>query len=51
MRTSWDCPWCSRAKAGRRLDTIDGIAELGGMKSAWLVDSEGNIIAIGQLPS
>ncbi len=32
------------------LKTVDGIAEFEGMKSAWLVDSEGNIIAISQLP-
>ena len=32
------------------LRTVDGIAEFEGMESAWLVDSEGNIIAIGQLP-
>ena len=33
------------------LKTVDGIAELEGVKSAWLVDSEGNIIAINQMAS
>ncbi|MGH3704038.1 MAG: VOC family protein [Agromyces sp.] len=30
------------------LKTVDGIAELGGERSAWFTDSEGNIFAIGQ---
>jgi len=30
------------------LKTVDGVAELGGEKSAWFNDSEGNIIALGQ---
>ena len=30
------------------LKTVNGIAELGGMKSAWFKDSEGNIIAIAE---
>lgn len=30
------------------LKTVDGIAELGGERSAWFSDSEGNIFAIGQ---
>jgi catechol 2,3-dioxygenase-like lactoylglutathione lyase family enzyme len=28
--------------------TVDGVVELGGMKTAWFNDSEGNIIALGQ---
>ncbi|CAH0123023.1 MULTISPECIES: VOC family protein [unclassified Microbacterium] len=30
------------------LKTVDGIADLGGLRSAWFSDSEGNIIAIGE---
>ena len=30
------------------LKTVDGIADLGGLRSAWFTDSEGNIIAIGE---
>jgi predicted enzyme related to lactoylglutathione lyase len=30
------------------LSTVDGVAELDGMRSAWFTDSEGNIIAVGQ---
>ena len=30
------------------LKTVDGVADLGGERSAWFTDSEGNIIAIGQ---
>jgi catechol-2,3-dioxygenase len=30
------------------LKTVDGIADLGGERSAWFSDSEGNIMAIGQ---
>lgn len=28
------------------LKTVDGIAEMGGMKGAWFKDTEGNILAI-----
>ena len=31
------------------LKTIDGIADLGYERSAWFRDSEGNLLAIGQL--
>ena len=30
------------------LQTVDGVAELEGEKSAWFADSEGNILALGQ---
>lgn len=30
------------------LKTVDGIAEMDGLRSAWFSDSEGNIIAIGE---
>ncbi|MFD4422769.1 VOC family protein [Agromyces sp. NPDC058484] len=30
------------------LQTVDGVAEEEGMRTAWFNDSEGNIIAIGQ---
>lgn len=30
------------------LKTVDGVAELNGIRTAWFNDSEGNIIAIGQ---
>lgn len=30
------------------LKTVDGVAELGGLRGAWFSDSEGNILAIGQ---
>lgn len=30
------------------LKTVDGIADLGGLRSAWFSDSEDNIIAIGE---
>lgn len=30
------------------LKTVDGVAELGGLRGAWFSDSEGNIFAIGQ---
>jgi predicted enzyme related to lactoylglutathione lyase len=30
------------------LKTVDGIAEMGGVKGAWFKDSEGNLLAIGQ---
>ena len=28
--------------------TIDGVIEIGGMRTAWFNDSEGNIIALGE---
>jgi predicted enzyme related to lactoylglutathione lyase len=31
------------------LKTVDGIADLGYEKSAWFSDSEGNLLALGQL--
>ena len=31
------------------LKTIDGVADLGYEKSAWFRDSEGNLLALGQL--
>jgi predicted enzyme related to lactoylglutathione lyase len=31
------------------LKTIDGVADLGYEKSAWFHDSEGNLLALGQL--
>ncbi len=30
------------------IKTIDGVIELGGMRTAWFNDSEGNIIALGE---
>jgi hypothetical protein len=30
------------------LKTVDGIADIGGLRGAWFSDSEGNIIAISQ---
>ena len=30
------------------LKTVDGVAELGGEKTAWFEDSEGNILALSQ---
>ncbi|SFS17802.1 Glyoxalase-like domain-containing protein [Microbacterium sp. cf046] len=30
------------------LTTVDGVAELGGERSAWFADSEGNILALSQ---
>ena len=33
------------------LKTVDGIAELGGMKGAWFKDPEGNILSVVQLPA
>jgi catechol 2,3-dioxygenase-like lactoylglutathione lyase family enzyme len=30
------------------LKTVDGIADLGGLRGAWFTDSEGNILAIGE---
>lgn len=29
------------------LKTVDGIADIGGSKAAWLKDSEGNLIGLG----
>ena len=31
--------------------TVDGIAEIAGEKGAWFKDSEGNLLAIGQITS
>ena len=31
------------------LKTVDGIADVGGMKGAWFKDSEGNIIGVAQM--
>ncbi len=31
------------------LKTVDGVAELPGMKSAWFVETEGNILSVGQM--
>ena len=31
--------------------TVDGIAEIDGVKGAWFKDSEGNLLAIGQIPA
>jgi predicted enzyme related to lactoylglutathione lyase len=30
------------------LTTVDGVAEIDGMRSAWFTDSEGNILAVGE---
>lgn len=30
------------------LKTVDGVADLGGERSAWFADSEGNILALSQ---
>jgi catechol 2,3-dioxygenase-like lactoylglutathione lyase family enzyme len=30
------------------LKTVDGVAELGGEKSSWFEDSEGNVLALSQ---
>lgn len=30
------------------LTTVNGVAELGGVRTAWFTDSEGNIVAIGE---
>jgi catechol 2,3-dioxygenase-like lactoylglutathione lyase family enzyme len=30
------------------LKTVDGVADIGGVRGAWFSDSEGNIIAIGE---
>jgi len=34
---------------GPTLRTVDGVADLGYAKAAWLKDSEGNLLGIGQL--
>ena len=31
------------------LKTVNGVAELPGMKSAWFKDTEGNILSVGQM--
>ena len=31
--------------------TVDGIAELGGVRGAWFKDPEGNILSVVQLPA
>jgi catechol 2,3-dioxygenase-like lactoylglutathione lyase family enzyme len=33
------------------LKTVNGIAELGGMRGAWFKDPEGNILSVVQLPA
>jgi catechol 2,3-dioxygenase-like lactoylglutathione lyase family enzyme len=33
------------------LKTVDGIAELGGIRGAWFKDPEGNILSVVQLPA
>jgi predicted enzyme related to lactoylglutathione lyase len=30
------------------LKTVDGVADMGGERSAWFADSEGNLLALGQ---
>ena len=30
------------------IETVDGVVEVGGMRTAWFNDSEGNIIALGE---
>src|SRR6185369_10032292 len=32
------------------LKTVNGVADMGGFKAAWFKDSEGNILALGQMP-
>ena len=32
------------------LKTVDGIAEMGGVKGAWFNDPEGNTISLGEMP-
>ena len=32
------------------LKTVNGMAELGGLKAAWFKDPEGNILSVVQLP-
>ena len=32
------------------IKTVDSIATIGGMKSAWFKDTEGNILSVAQLP-
>jgi catechol 2,3-dioxygenase-like lactoylglutathione lyase family enzyme len=31
------------------LKTIDGVAEMDGVRSSWFVDSEGNVLALGDM--
>jgi catechol 2,3-dioxygenase-like lactoylglutathione lyase family enzyme len=33
------------------LKTVDGVAEMAGMKGAWFKDPDGNILAIGEMPA
>jgi hypothetical protein len=33
------------------LKTVNGIAELGGMRGAWFKDPEGNILSVVELPA
>ena len=33
-----------------KLKTVNGIATIGGMKSAWFKDTEGNILSVVQMP-
>ncbi|WP_448003915.1 VOC family protein [Agromyces bauzanensis] len=33
------------------LKTVDGVAQMGEQRGAWFSDSEGNIIAIGEVPA
>ena len=33
------------------LKTVNGIAEMGGIKGAWFKDSEGNILSVGEFES
>jgi hypothetical protein len=33
------------------LKTVNGIADLGGIKGAWFKDPEGNILSVVQLPA
>ena len=32
------------------IKTVDSVATIGGMKSAWFKDTEGNILSVAQLP-
>jgi catechol 2,3-dioxygenase-like lactoylglutathione lyase family enzyme len=33
------------------LKTVDGIAELGGVRGAWFKDPEGNILSVVEMPA
>ncbi len=33
------------------LKTVDGVAEMDGMKAAWFKDSEDNILNVGEMPN